>query len=60
MAAEAFLKLSKRPALFRPNCNLPRWLYRTAMNLALDMIRAETRRKRREKDASAAEDLETR
>ncbi len=54
LAAEAFLKLSKRPALFRPNGNLPGWLYRTAMNLALDMIRADTRRKRREKDAGAA------
>lgn len=54
LAAEAFLKLSRRPALFRPNCNLPGWMYRTAMNLALDMIRADTRRKRREKDASAA------
>ncbi len=54
LAAEAFLKLSKRPTLFRPSSNLTGWLYRTAMNLALDMIRAESRRKRQEKDVSAA------
>ncbi len=53
-AAEAFLKLSKRPALLRPSGNLPGWLYRTAMNLALDLNRADTRRKRREKDARNA------
>jgi RNA polymerase sigma factor (sigma-70 family) len=53
LAAEAFLKLSKRPSLLRPNGNLAGWLYRTAMNLALDTIRAESRRKRKEQTANA-------
>ena len=49
LAAEAFWKLSRRPALFRPaGKNLAGWLYRTAMNLGLDMIRANSRRQRRE------------
>ena len=53
-AAEAFLKLSKRPALLRPGRNLAGWLYRTAMNLALDRIRAESRHRRNEEAAGAA------
>jgi RNA polymerase sigma factor (sigma-70 family) len=51
LAAEAFWKLSMRPALFRPEGNLAGWLYRTTMNLGLDMIRANSRRKRREQAA---------
>jgi RNA polymerase sigma-70 factor (ECF subfamily) len=54
-AAEAFWKLSTRPALFRPDGNLAGWLYRTAMNLGLDMIRANSRHKRREQAAQVSE-----
>ncbi len=52
LASEVFCKLAKRPALFRPGNNLEGWLYRAAMNLALDNLKASARRRRHEKAAA--------
>jgi RNA polymerase sigma-70 factor (ECF subfamily) len=46
LASEVFCKLAKRPILFRPGNNLKGWLYRTAMNLALDRLKASVHRRR--------------
>jgi RNA polymerase sigma factor (sigma-70 family) len=54
LASEVFCKLAKRPALFRPGNNLEGWLYRAAMNLGLDALKAAARRRRNE-EASAVE-----
>jgi RNA polymerase sigma-70 factor (ECF subfamily) len=51
LASEVFCKLSSRPALFRPETNLDGWLYRTAVNLGLDALRADARRRRHEQAA---------
>jgi RNA polymerase sigma factor (sigma-70 family) len=56
LAAEVFCKLAKRPALFRPGNNLEGWLYRAAMNLALDNLKAGARRRRHE-EAAAIENV---
>jgi len=56
LASEAFCKLAKRPVLFRPGNNLEGWLYRAAMNLALDTLKAGTRRRRHE-EAAAVESV---
>jgi RNA polymerase sigma factor (sigma-70 family) len=56
LAAEVFCKLAKRPALFRQGNNLEGWLYRAAMNLALDHLKAGVRRRRHE-DAAALENV---
>nr|HEV7952870.1 sigma-70 family RNA polymerase sigma factor [Candidatus Acidoferrales bacterium] len=56
LASEVFCKLAKRPALFRPGNNLEGWLYRAAMNLALDNLKAGARRRRHE-DAAALENI---
>jgi RNA polymerase sigma factor (sigma-70 family) len=56
LASEAFCKLAKRPALFRPGNNLEGWLYRAAMNLALDNLKAGARRRRHE-EAAAVESV---
>jgi RNA polymerase sigma-70 factor (ECF subfamily) len=53
LASEVFCRLSSRPALFRPDGNLDGWLYRTAVNLGLDTLRAESRRRRNEQAAGA-------
>jgi RNA polymerase sigma-70 factor (ECF subfamily) len=53
LASEVFCKLSSRPALFRPESNLDGWLHRTAINLALDALRMEARRRRNEQSALA-------
>jgi len=53
-AAEAFWKLSSRPRLFRPGGNLAGWLYRTAMNLGLDVLRSDSRRRHKEQLAGAS------
>jgi RNA polymerase sigma factor (sigma-70 family) len=52
LASEVFCKLAKRPALFRPGNNLEGWLYRAAMNLAFDRIKAGARRRRHEEAAA--------
>ena len=56
LASEVFCKLAKRPILFRPGNNLEGWLYRTAMNLALDRLKASARRRRHE-EAAAVESV---
>jgi RNA polymerase sigma factor (sigma-70 family) len=56
LASEVFCKLAKRPALFRPGNNLEGWLYRAAMNLALDNLKAGARRRRHE-EAAAVENV---
>ena len=52
LANEAFLKLYGRPALHGSHGNLGGWLYRTAMNLAIDALRAASRRDRHETAAA--------
>jgi RNA polymerase sigma-70 factor, ECF subfamily len=47
LAADAFFRLHER----RPEENPAGWLYRTAMNLGLDALRANARRSRREERA---------
>ena len=56
LASEVFCKLAKRPALFRPGNNLEGWLYRAAMNLALDTLKSSARRRRHE-EAAAVENV---
>ena len=51
IAADVFWKLARRPALFRPEHNLAGWLYRAAVNLALDAHRLESRRRLHEREA---------
>jgi RNA polymerase sigma factor (sigma-70 family) len=51
LASEALCRLSARPALLRPGGNLEGWLYRTAMNLGLDALKAQGRRARYEQAA---------
>jgi RNA polymerase sigma-70 factor, ECF subfamily len=53
LASEVFCRLSSRPALFRPESNLDGWLYRTAVNLGLDALRMDARRRRNEEAAGA-------
>ncbi len=53
LASEVFCRLSSRPALFRPGSNLDGWLRRTAVNLGLDALRMESRRRRHEQAAGA-------
>jgi len=53
LASEVFYRLSSRPALFRPDGNVDGWLYRTAVNLGLDALRMEARRRRNEQAARA-------
>jgi RNA polymerase sigma factor (sigma-70 family) len=56
LASEVFCRLAKRPALFRPENNLEGWLYRAAMNLAFDTLKAGARRRRHE-EAAAVENV---
>jgi RNA polymerase sigma-70 factor (ECF subfamily) len=53
LVADAVCRLSERAALFRPSGNLEAWLYRTAMNLALNALKAEARRLHYERAAYA-------
>jgi RNA polymerase sigma-70 factor (ECF subfamily) len=52
LASEVFCKLARRPALFRPSNNLEGWLYRTAMNLGLDSLKMDLRRRKNERAAA--------
>lgn len=52
VVSEAFYRLSRRPELFRPRNNISGWLYRTAINLGLNALKMEVRRKRREDEAA--------
>lgn len=47
LAADAFYRLYQN----RPDANPAGWVYRTAMNLGLDAVRANSRRSRREETA---------
>ena len=51
LAADSFYKLCQQRPAHRPGENLPGWLYRTGINLALDALRANQRRLRREDKA---------
>jgi RNA polymerase sigma-70 factor, ECF subfamily len=55
IANEAFLKLYRRPSLHGSHGNLGGWLYRTAMNLGIDALRAASRRTRYENAAARSE-----
>jgi RNA polymerase sigma factor (sigma-70 family) len=51
LAADAFCRLHQHKSQCGPDENLPGWLYRTAVNLGLDALRANSRRSRREEQA---------
>jgi RNA polymerase sigma-70 factor, ECF subfamily len=44
LASEVFLKLYRRPLAQDSDSNIGGWLYRTAMNLGIDALRATARR----------------
>ena len=52
LVADALCRLSERWSLFRPEGNLEAWLYRTAINLALNALKSESRRLHYERAAS--------
>jgi RNA polymerase sigma-70 factor (ECF subfamily) len=52
LAADAFFRLHQHRAQNRSDENLAGWLYRTAVNLGLDALRANSRRSRREEHAN--------
>lgn len=54
LANETFLRLYSTELPPSANQNVPGWLYRTAMNLGIDDLRARTRHNRLEREASAA------
>lgn len=51
LAADTFCRLHQRRAQLDSNENLAGWLYRTAVNLGLDELRASSRRAQRERNA---------
>ncbi len=51
LAADAFYRLHQHRCQQKSEENLAGWLYRTAMNLGLDALRANSRRSRREEQA---------
>jgi RNA polymerase sigma-70 factor (ECF subfamily) len=51
LAADAFYRLHQHRSQHRSEENPAGWLYRTAMNLGLDALRANSRRSRREEQA---------
>ena len=53
LANEAFLRLYSTVLPPSASQNVPGWLYRTAMNLGIDDLRARTRHHRLEREASA-------
>lgn len=56
IAADAFSKLARRPALLQSQADLTAWVYRVATNAGLDALRANARRRKNE-DAAGAERL---
>ena len=54
IANEAFLKLHNTVLPPSARANVPGWLYRTAMNLGIDDLRARTRHNRLAREASRA------
>jgi RNA polymerase sigma factor (sigma-70 family) len=55
LANEAFLKLHTTVLPPAAKKNLPGWLYRTGMNLGIDDLRARSRHRRLEQEASRAQ-----
>ena len=55
LANEAFLRLYSTVLPPSANQNVPGWLYRTAMNLGIDDLRARTRHDRLARDARSPE-----
>lgn len=53
LASDVLCRVFKRPHLFGAGEHPEAWIYRTAMNLALDHIRMRSRRLRHERHASA-------
>jgi len=51
LASDAFCRLHQHRSQHRSEENLAGWLYRTAVNLGLDALRANSRRSRREQQA---------
>jgi RNA polymerase sigma-70 factor (ECF subfamily) len=51
LAADAFCRLHRQRDQLRSEENLAGWLYRTAMNLGLDALRANSRRSAREEQS---------
>jgi len=51
LVADALCRLMERSALFRPDGNLEAWLYRTAINLALNALKTHSRRLQYERAA---------
>jgi RNA polymerase sigma factor (sigma-70 family) len=52
LASETFLRFYHQTPAPRADGNAPGWLYRTAMNLGIDALRAAARRNRFERDAA--------
>jgi RNA polymerase sigma-70 factor (ECF subfamily) len=59
LAAEAFCRLHQHRNQHHAEENLAGWLYRTAMNLGLDALRANSRRSRREEQSQRQPSPET-
>jgi len=55
VANEVFLRLYRRGATVNALGNIPGWLYRCAVNLGIDHVRARNRRDRYEQEAARAE-----
>jgi RNA polymerase sigma-70 factor (ECF subfamily) len=55
LAADAFCRLHQHRSQHRSEDNPAGWLYRTAVNLGLDALRANSRRSRREQKAQREE-----
>lgn len=55
VANEVFLRLYRRGVPMDANSNVPGWLYRSAMNLGIDQLRARNRRDRYEQEAARDE-----
>ncbi len=54
VAQAVFIELARDAEKLRPDCVLPAWLHTATRRRAIDLIRAEARRKRREEIACAA------
>ena len=54
-----FVRLARRAALIPENVSLAAWLHRVAHHLAIDLVRSEERRKRRELAASHISAMDT-
>jgi RNA polymerase sigma factor (sigma-70 family) len=56
VAQQTFVRLARRAALIPADLSLPVWLHRVTRHLAIDLVRAETRRKKREISTSSPHD----